>query len=128
MADEQLEFPIEEIPDVDSVFMRAHRDHFRGGNLRPGVFRARDGGMSVDWNKYATPEDTRLRAKKPMDNAVIDMTAGKIRAHAALAVNHTPQTSNQAHSDVILPANDEDLTEARIKLGRISTIAIPLEN
>jgi hypothetical protein len=126
VADPQLSFPVEEIPDADPVFMRAHCNLLRDGEIVPGVFRAHDAGMSVDWSKYATPEDTRLRARKPLDNAVIALIVGEIRAKVGLAVHHSPQSENQAHSDVILPEDDEDLTEARIKLGRIASFAIPL--
>jgi hypothetical protein len=126
VADEQLSFLIENIADADSVFMRAHRNLLRDGQIAPGVFRAQGDGMSVDWSKYATPEDTRNRARKPIDNAILAMIAGEIRSAVGLAVNHTPQPENRGHSEVILPRDDEDLTEARIKLGRIATIVIPL--
>jgi len=120
-----LSFPVEEIPDADAVYMRAHRNLLRDGEIVPGVFRAQGAGMSVDWSKFATPEDTRSRARKPLDNAILAMIAGKIRAEAGLAVNHSPEPENRAHSDVILPEDNEDLTEARIKLGRIAKIALP---
>ncbi len=45
-----------------------------------------------------------------------------------LVVNHSPEAENRSHTDVILAEHDEDLTEARIKLGRIAKIAIPLSN
>jgi hypothetical protein len=70
--------------------------------------------------------ETRMRARNPLENAVLAMIAGEIRSKAGLAVMHAPEPENQAHSDVILPENDEDLTEARIKLGRVARIAIPL--
>ena len=126
MADPQLNFPIEEIPDADAVFLRAHRNLLRDGEIVPGVFRSHEAGMSVDWSKYATPEYTRLRARKPLENAVLALIVGEIRAIVGLAVHHSPQSDNQAHSDVILPEQGEDLTEARIKLGRIASFAIPL--
>jgi hypothetical protein len=84
--------------------------------------------MSVDWSEYATPKDTRARARKPTDNAILAMIAGRIRVEAGLAVNHTPVPENQSHSEITLPESDEDLTEARIKLGRIASIAIPLND
>lgn len=126
MADPQLSFPIEEIPDADALFMRAHRNLLRDGQIVPGVFRVQGEGMSVDWSKYASPEDTRMRARKPLDNGVLAMIAGKIRSEASLAVNHSPENENRAHSEIILPQDDEDLTEARIKLRRIATLVIPL--
>lgn len=128
MADEQLDFPAEFIPDADQVFMRAHRNFLRNGAITPSVFRAQGEGMSVEWGKYATPEETRNRARKPIDNAILALIAGEIRSKAGLGVNHTPLPENRAHSDVALPRDDEDLTEARIKLGRIATLAIPLDS
>ena len=127
MADPKLSFPVEEIPDADSLFMRAHRSLLRDGAIVPGVFRAHGGGMSVDWDKYSSPLDTRMRARKPLDNAVLALIAGEIRSKAGLAVTHAPEPENRAHSDVIMPENEEDLTEARIKLGRIARTVIPLE-
>jgi hypothetical protein len=127
VADEELSFAVETIPDADSVLMRAHRDHFSGGELRPRVFRAQGGGMSVDWNKYSTPEATRQRAKKnPENNAVIRMGVGGIRSIDNLDVKHSPEVDNQAHSDVNLPERNEDLTEVRILLRRIAEVVLPL--
>jgi hypothetical protein len=123
----QLGFPVEEIPDADSVLMRAHRMHFNKGELQPGVFRAQDGSMSVDWDKYSTPEATRQRAKKsPEKNAVIGMVVGSIRTIENLEVKHSPELDNQAHSDVSLPDKDADLTEVRVLLRRIAQIVLPL--
>jgi hypothetical protein len=128
VADEKVSFPVEEIPDADSVFMRAHLIHFSNGELRPGVFRAQDGGMSVDWDKYSTPEATRQRARKnPENNAVIRMGVGGIRRIESLDVKHSPEPDNQAHSDVNLPEKNEDLTKVRMLLGRIAEVVIPLK-
>ena len=127
MADEGLGFPVEEVPDADSLFMRAHRDHLRDGSLQPGVFVARDGGMSVDWAKYSTPEATRQRAKKnPENNAVIRMEAGGIRSIDNLDVKHSPEIDNRAHSDVNLPDKREDLTKVRMLLRRIAEVVLPI--
>ena len=126
MGDE-LTWPIEEIPDSDSVFMRAHRGHFRNGELQPGVFRAHGSGMSVNWAKYSSAEETRQQAtKKPEDNAVISILVAGIRKIGVLRVEHSPEPSNRAHSDVLGLENREHLTEARILLLRIKTIVIPL--
>jgi hypothetical protein len=126
VADPQLSFPVEAIPDADALYLRAHRNLLRDGLIVPGVFRAQGEGMSIDWSKYSTPQETRERARKPLDNAVIALIAGEIRIKVGLPVYHTPEPENQSHSEVKLPENDEDLTEARIKLGRIATIEIPL--
>jgi len=121
-----LSFRVEEIPDADALFMRAHRNLLRDGLIVPGVFRAPGSGMSVDWSKYSSPEQARLRAKNPFDNAVLALIAGEIRDKVSLPVLHKPEPENQSHSEVMLPENGEDLTEVRIKLSRIAKIAIPL--
>jgi len=126
VADPQLSFPVEAIPDADALYVRAHRNILRDGHIVPGVFRAQGAGISVDWSKYSSPEQTRLRAKKPPDNAVMALIAGEIRTQVKLPVLHKPDPENQSHSEVTLPENGEDLTEARIKPGRIATIVIPL--
>src|ERR1700678_2846990 len=107
--------------------MRAHRDYIRDGNLQPGVFRAREGGMSVDWSKYSSAEDTRQRASRyPERNAVIKMGVGDIRSIPTLEVRHSPKPDNRAHADTILPEIQEDLTQARFELRRIAEVVIPL--
>lgn len=118
---------IEWIPDADSVFMRAHAMHFRDGKLSPGVFSPHNGGMSVNWEKYASADETKQQARKPEANAVAVLRVGSIRAIDGLTVGHTPEPTNRAHSDVFGLTRDERLAEIRILLLRIARIAIPLE-
>lgn len=94
MADPQLSFPVEAIPDADELYMRAHRNLLRDGQIVPGVFRAQGAGMSVDWSKYSSPEDTRARARKPVDNAVLALITGDIRTQVRLDVYHSPEPEN----------------------------------
>lgn len=108
--------------------MRAHQNHMTGGTLGAGAFTAHEGGMSADWNKYSTPQQTLLRARKPEQNAIIEMGVGHIRTIANLEVLHTPEPDNRAHCDVPLPDIDEDLTEARFNLRRIARIVIPINH
>jgi hypothetical protein len=121
----------EVIPDQARTYMRAHQKYFRDDALQPGVFKAHDGGMSVDWEKYSTPEESRQRAKEPLRNAVICLIVEGIRDIENLEVQHSPDTTcnppNRAHSDVLgLPDGGEDLTETRMNLLDISTIVIGL--
>ncbi|MFZ0662923.1 MAG: hypothetical protein WAM66_09550 [Acidobacteriaceae bacterium] len=126
MAEQGIAFPIEKVPDTDSVFMRAHKQFIPDGTLAAGVFRVHDGGMSVDWSKYSTPEQTRARAKRdPQNNAVLEMNVGEIRSISTLDVTHRPKMDNQAHCDVPLPSG-EDLTEVRFKLRRIAKVILAL--
>ena len=127
MVDE-VTWPVESIPDSDAVFMRAHQMHFREGQLQPGVFKQQGEGMSVDWEKYSTPLETRNRAAKLHQNAVIALNVGGVRETFGLQVQHTPDyPSNRAHSDVTgFPRNTPERTEVRIKLLRISSVLLPL--
>ena len=126
MVDE-LVFPSEKIPDSDIVFMRAHQMFFAGTVLNPGVFRAHRGSMSVNWAKYASAEETKQQAKKnPDQNAVLSLVVGGIRLIDSLDVKHAPEATNRAHSEVSLPADNEELTEVRVLLNRLAVVVIPL--
>lgn len=133
MADKVVEWAVESIPDDNCVFMRAHRQHFSQGDLGHGVFRRREKGVSVDWDRYTTPEDTRARAKSnPKDNAVISLLVGCIRQIQPLTVDHDPiftppEERNRAHSLIRNLPEAPDLTEARFKLRRCAQLVIPLD-
>lgn len=117
----------EEIPDADTLYMRAHRTAFSGaGELEVTAFRDRDGaGMSTDWGKYATPQETRGRARIPADNAVIAMNAGAVWRVRGLSVQHSPLPENRAHTDV-LGVYGANKVEARVRLQRIAVVVLPL--
>ena len=128
MADE-LAWPVEQIPDGDVVYMRAYSQFFSNDDLLPGVFRPHDGGMSADWSKYATAQETRDRARTPSLNAVLSMPVGEIRRIDALRVEHSPEPDNRAHTDILdLPEGGEELTEIRLRLLRISDVVIRAGN
>ena len=132
MADKQVVWPKENIPDNNCVFMRAHRQHFSLGELGHGVFRRRKEGLSVDWDRYSTAEKTRDRANSdPNDNAVISLLVSCIRKIQPLAVEHDPislppEKRNRAHSLIRNLPKAADLTEARFKLRKCAHIVIPL--
>ena len=117
----------EAIPDDAKVFMRIHRSWVRGGELIIGVFQDRGGGMSVDWNKYSTAEETKNRARSPADNGVIGIIAGKICLIDGLQIEHDPVQENtrdsegkpiqpnRAHTEIL----GEKTPERRVKLSRI---------
>ena len=119
----------QDIPDIDLLWMRVHRMWLGAdGKVFPGAFKNRPSdkdGMSTDWQKYATPEQTRNRAKTPKDNAVIQFVVGAVRKVADQTVVHTPDraTNNRAHTDVY----GEKHTEARLQLSRIYTPVISVE-
>ena len=126
MAD-NLAWPIETIPDSDSVFMRAHQTYYRDGEPGPGVFTAKDGGMSVDWSKYSSAEETRQRAKNnPERNAVLSLPVGGVRQIDDLDTVHRPEPENRSHSEIDLPVDRETLAEVRVLLLRLAKTVIPL--
>ncbi len=121
--------PVEQIPDADFVYMRAHRNLIPKGVITSGVFREQDGSMSVDWDRYSSHQATRLMARKnPEANAVLKLSVGGIRRINSIVVEHAPIHDNPAHTDVFLPRSNEDLTEARYRLVRVATIEIPFDS
>ena len=115
----------EQIPDGDALFMRVHEHWRRDGFVSPGVFKNHGGGMSTDWERYATPSQTRARAKDPKKNGVISMIVGNVRELPGQRVEHTPDIEhrNRAHTDVF----GEKDEEIRVKLRRIASIVIAFD-
>jgi hypothetical protein len=100
-------WPIELVPDADLLFMRVHHNNIREGRLLPLVFlnhgEGEEDGMSTDWNKYSTPEETRNRVykdKPTWKGGVIQMVAGEVRKIPNQVVQHAPLTDNRAHTNV----------------------------
>lgn len=94
-------YPVEKIPDTDKLYRRVHKTFVINGELIPIAFRENDGGMSTDWEKYSTPEQARLRAKKnPGLNGIVSLVAGELR-NIDLKVVHSPTHNHQSHADVI---------------------------
>lgn len=122
-------WPIEDIPNEDALYMRVHRQWFRDSHVVPGSFRNRPddatGGMSTDWNRYATPGDTLQRARRPEDNAVIRFAVGDIRAIPEQQVEHAPLPDNRAHTDVLGPKEQDP--EIRRLFSRKYSLVISLE-
>ena len=102
--------------------MRVHRDYAPDGQLAPGVFRDIGRGMSTDWQKYSTAEETRARAKVPLKNGVISLVSGGVRT-CGMSVEHAPISNNRAHTEVI----GEKTTEVRFKLLRLAQWVLPFE-
>jgi hypothetical protein len=95
----------------------------RDGGPSPSAFVKHDGGMSVDWEKYAGgPEGTQRRGNHDATYyGVVGMTAVRVRAiHPRQDVEHRPLPRNRAHSDVVGEETEEEEEEIRIKLSRVS--------
>ena len=88
------------------------------GNPIPGAFRNRpkdnpQSGMSTDWEKYASPQDTRNRgAKAATEYAVLGLSVAEIRRIPNQVVEHTPIPTNRSHTDVF----GEKTSEVRVRL------------
>jgi hypothetical protein len=103
--------------------MRVHQNGLKPrGELHAGVFRGRKGGMSTDWSRYATPEETRQRATSPPEhNGVVGLPVGGVREIQGLRVVHDPKDDNQAHTEV---RGGVARAEVRLKLLRICEVLI----
>ena len=101
-------WPVEIIPDPDSLFYRVPTGWLRPGDPRvaPGNFRVSRDSMSCDWEKYSTAAETRSRQGAPERFAIIRMIAGKVREIGDLSVVHSPirgvegQVDNRAHTSI----------------------------
>ena len=127
MAYGMTEWPIEEVPDDDALYRRANRVHVRGDGIEPGAFKAYPRGserMSVDWERYSSPEESVGRMGNAENNALVKLIAGQVRSELGLQVNHRPLPENRSHSEV-LGKNTEGM---RVKLSRLCILVIPLKN
>lgn len=111
-------WPIEEIPDEDRLFMRVHFENIVDGEPGPGAFRDHGGGMSTDWEKYSTPEESQGRAQRPELYGVISLVTGEVRSIPSLTVVHEPLDDNRAHTEVFGEKRRDP--EVRVKLTRMS--------
>ena len=114
---------VEDIPDSDRLYMRVHKTWLKvDGTISAGVLENHGAGMSTDWSRYSSAEATRERARKPVENAVVEMVTREVRAVPGQRVQHSPLPENRAHT-VVLGEKDE---EARVLLRRICKIVLPL--
>lgn len=97
-------------------------------DFQPNFFTTKDvsQGMSVDWSKYANPGETLQRLRKPRltENGISQLNVGKLRSciqinNFLLEIKHTPESDNQAHSD-IKGFNRGNTAEIRRKVSKIA--------
>lgn len=132
-------WPSEPIPSTDVLYMRVHKQYLRPGRVSASCFKNRydagagngRSGMSTDWNRYATAEGCRSRARKPADNGVIALVVGHVREIPNQRVAHTPIQGrsdipdNRAHTDVYGPKEDDPEIQA-LFARRCRLVLIPL--
>lgn len=130
MAGEILaDWPKEDIPDEDTLYMRIHSMWFdEDGKIIPKAFQNHGSGMSTNWSKYATAEQTQDEVarygKNPEDNAVGAFVVGNVREIPEQSVEYTPMPDNRAHTDVL----DEKDNEVRVLLRRECKLVIRLQD
>jgi hypothetical protein len=108
----------EEIPDDAILYLRVRYTLVDAdGYAQVNAFRDQGEAMSMNWSKYATPEDTRQFSQRhpPHTYAVYAITAEVLRAKLGLIVVHTPRSYNRAHVDVI----GEKTAEVRTELSEL---------
>ena len=81
--------------------------------------------MSTDWDKYSTAKECRQRARNPVDNAVIQLSAGSVRKIPGQTITHEPVPDNRAHTDV--RGEKKSDPEVRVRFLQIMKIVIPLQ-
>lgn len=116
-----MPFEIEDIPNDGTLYYRVHKSYIIDNEVIPGAFRSRGDGMSTDWNKYSTPEESQARSKTPHDNAIVSFSVLKIRSNPVLSAIHKPEPDNRAHSLVngIPETKNELQTKTRALLTEI---------
>lgn len=134
-------WPSESIPNDDLLYQFIHQQWFKkAGGVSPTFFKnvadphTGRAGMSTDWSRYSTPEETRGRASNPAVNGVIETTVSDVRAIPDQMVEHTPIQNhpdpkikdNRSHTDVFGPKNDLEIQRCFSRKCRIA-IAAPLK-
>ena len=108
---------VESIPDTDSLFrwVPANRINAKG-RPSPGAFKELRGGMSTDWSKYSTPEESRARSPLPSTTGIARLAVGAVRG-LNLTVTHAPRSWDEAHTNVTGIGED---AEVRLKLADLA--------
>ena len=127
-----LPYLVEDVPNEDDTYGWAHRMYFRSGEWQPGVFNPVDGGKSVFWSRYASPDECRSVARAAPDNAIAVIKAGAVRAIPGLSIAHTPNYADfpdhwpdnvkQSHCEIF---GISEVPEARVKLLRSASFIDP---
>ena len=109
----------EDIPNKDVLYRWVKKDQVDGDLVFPTTFIDVGKGMSTDWSKYSTAEETKNRVASWGNNqkeyGVISFVAGEVRKIENQNVEHTPTKKNRAHSDI----KGEKTTKARVLFSRI---------
>ncbi len=125
----------ESIPNEAELFRRVHHVHAPNGTLEPSAFIPKKGGLSTNWGKYATADETLFTGladtrQPPFVYGIVSLVVGDVRSLRGVDYNldvlHTPVPENRAHSDVKGLTADNLTVEARVKLSRRAKVVIPI--
>lgn len=115
-----------DIPESDFLYMRVLASEVDEDNLpKPHVFRnhgdAASGNfaMSTDWNRYCSPQATRMRSRRhlPESFGVIRMKVSEVRGIPGQTPTHAPvfnnpedeqDPNNRGHTNVFGPKRPKD--------------------
>lgn len=114
-------FPSEHIPDEENLYYRIHKVFFKDNAIQPSAFTDKGNGMSMDWQKYSTPEESQIRSKVKADNGIVSFSASAIRS-LNLNLIHSPSKTNRAHSEAI----GKKEPQIRVELARMATWQIKI--
>lgn len=116
----------EDIPNADLLYRWVHKDMYEDKILNTIVFSNLGTGMSTEWSKYSTPDETKNRVKtfkkNPDEYGVLKLNVGKVREIENQIVTHTPSKKNIAHTDVF----GEKTPKVRILFSRVYSWVIEI--
>jgi hypothetical protein len=121
-----MNWTVEYIPNSDFLYRRVHANILiiaqNWDDITPFAFKDNN-GISVDWNKHSTPEESRQRAVNPEQIGIIQIKVESARQFQNLSVDHTPLPSNRAHANIngLKTYKKEDQTDIRKRLARLAT-------
>jgi hypothetical protein len=122
LAARSLGWPVETIPDEDTVYRRVHKallDLEDPDFIPPAAFRVVADEISVEWEKYASADEALRRARDPLVNGLVELQASTIRETGSLDVKHTPLSDNRAHANIVgfHGLQKSKLTKLRLQLS-----------
>ena len=132
MAQSSVDWSPEFIPDQDVLYLAVPNLYLKVDNthISKSCFKPKGEGLSTNWSKYATAQETRDQRSIPGNFGVLQMGVGAVRNvthNDPLKVEHKPDPSrnNRAHSEIMgLRTTRSDLNEIRTALKSISKWAI----
>ncbi len=119
-----VSWPVEHIPDPDTLYMAVLRLHWDDGNIASAALRDspnKGEGMSTNWSKYSAARDVREnRRHLPGEYGVVSFVVGKVRSVSTdTEVRHSPEKPNRAHSLILGPKDSETRVHYRRYLNKL---------